>query len=66
MLSKDDFKLILKHKYLNVTQEDEVIKAVCLWLEGQVMMLKRPQYANVPKASLNMAYGDMDNPMDSN
>ena len=34
-LSKDDFKLLLKHKYLNVTQEDEVIKGICLWTEGQ-------------------------------
>ena len=34
LLTKDDLKLILKHKYLNVTQEDEVLKAICLWLEG--------------------------------
>ena len=34
-LSKDDLKLILRHKYVNVTQEDEVLKAICLWLEGQ-------------------------------
>ena len=33
-LSKEDFKLILRHKHLNVTQEDEVLKAICLWLEG--------------------------------
>ena len=33
-LTKDDFKLLLKHKYVNVTQEDEVLKAICLWLEG--------------------------------
>ena len=33
-LTKDDFRLIMKHKYLNVTQEDEVLKAICLWLEG--------------------------------
>ena len=33
-LSKDDFKLILKHKFLNVTQEDEVIKAICNWTDG--------------------------------
>ena len=33
-LTKDDFKLLLRHKYLNVTQEDEVLKALCLWLEG--------------------------------
>lgn len=35
MLNKEQFKLILKHKHLNVTQEDEVVKAVCLWAEGQ-------------------------------
>lgn len=35
LLPKDQFKLLLKHKYLNVTQEDEIIKAICLWLEGQ-------------------------------
>ena len=35
MLPKDQFKLILKHKLLNVTQEDEVLKAVCMWSEGQ-------------------------------
>ena len=34
-LTKDDFKLLLKHKHLNVTQEDEVIRAICLWMEGQ-------------------------------
>lgn len=51
-LTKDDLKLILRHKHLNVTQEDEVLKAICLWLEGQTMMLKLPRYANVPKQSL--------------
>jgi len=35
LLPKDQFKLLLKHKYLNVAHEDEVVKAVCLWLEGQ-------------------------------
>jgi hypothetical protein len=34
MLPKDQFKLILKHKLLNVTQEDEVVKALCVWTEG--------------------------------
>ena len=56
-LSKDDFKLILRHKYLNVVQEDEVLKAVCLWLEGQTLMLKQQNYANIPKQSLNMMLG---------
>ena len=51
-LIKDDFKLILKHKYVNVTQEDEVVKAICLWLEGQTLMQKQPTYANIPKRSL--------------
>ena len=37
-LTKDDMKLILKHKYLNVTQEDEVIKGICLWTEGQSLI----------------------------
>ena len=60
-LTKDDLKLLLKHKYLNVTQEDEVIKAICLWLEGQAMMLKHTRYANVPKASLAMMQGPSDN-----
>lgn len=50
-LSKDDFRLILRHKYLNVTQEDEVVKAICFWLEGQTMMLEHPKYAKVPKKS---------------
>jgi hypothetical protein len=35
MLPKDQFKLLLKHKYLNVSHEDEIMKALCLWLEGQ-------------------------------
>jgi hypothetical protein len=35
LLPKALFKLLLKHKYLNVTQEDEVVKALCLWVEGQ-------------------------------
>ena len=39
-LTKDDLKLLLKHKYLNVTQEDEVIKAICLWTEGQGLMIQ--------------------------
>ena len=35
LMPKDQFKLILKHKLLNVTQEDEVVKALCMWGEGQ-------------------------------
>ena len=35
LLPKEQFKLLLKHKLLNVTQEDEVIKAICMWAEGQ-------------------------------
>ena len=34
-----------------------MLKAICLWLEGQTLMLKRQKYANVPKASLNMVQG---------
>ena len=56
-LSKEDFKLILRHKYMNVTQEDEVLKAVCLWLEGQSLMVKQHNYANIPKQSLQMVLG---------
>ena len=33
LFPKDQFKMILKHKFLNVTQEDEVVKAICLWAE---------------------------------
>jgi hypothetical protein len=35
LLPKDQFKLILKHKYINVTQEDEIVKALCMWTEGK-------------------------------
>lgn len=35
LLPKPLFKLLLKHKFLNVTQEDEVMKAICMWIEGQ-------------------------------
>jgi len=35
LLPKDQFKLLLKHKLLNVTQEDEVVKSLCMWAEGQ-------------------------------
>jgi hypothetical protein len=35
MLPKEQFKLLLKHKMLNVTQEDEVVKGICMWAEGQ-------------------------------
>ena len=50
-LSKDDFKLILKHKFLNVTQEDEVIKAICNWTDGQKLLdqFDREQMINSPK-----------------
>ena len=34
-LPKEQFKLLLKHKLLNVTQEDEVVKALCLWSINQ-------------------------------
>lgn len=40
-MTKEDLKLILKHKYLNVSQEDEVIKAICLWTEGQALMIQQ-------------------------
>ena len=42
-LSKDDLKLLLKHKYLNVTQEDEVVKGICLWTEGQSLVNQQNQ-----------------------
>lgn len=32
-LSKEEFKLLLKHKYLNVVKEDQVLQAVCLWID---------------------------------
>lgn len=35
LLPKDQFKLLLKHKLLNVTNEDEVVKSLCMWAEGQ-------------------------------
>ncbi len=35
LMPKDQFKLILKHKMLTVTHEDEVVKALCMWCEGQ-------------------------------
>lgn len=34
ILPKDQFKLLLKHKFLNVTQEDDVVKAICLWADN--------------------------------
>lgn len=40
-LKKDELKLLLKHKYLNVTQEDDVLKAICLWVEGQQSMASK-------------------------
>ena len=51
-MSKDDFKLILKHKYVNITQEDEVLKAVSLWLAGQEQLQKKHASANAPKKSM--------------
>jgi hypothetical protein len=35
LLPKDQLKLLLKHKMLNVTQEDEVVKSLCMWADGQ-------------------------------
>ena len=34
VLTKDELALLLKHKFLNVTQEDQAVHAVCLWLQG--------------------------------
>lgn len=34
-LRKDEFKLLLKHKYISVQQEDQVIKAIILWEQLQ-------------------------------
>lgn len=31
LLQQNELKLLLKHKYLKVTREDEVLKAVCMW-----------------------------------
>ena len=36
LLKKEEFKLLLKHKYLNVQQEDQVLKAVILWSQFQL------------------------------
>jgi hypothetical protein len=33
-LKKEEFKILLKHKHINVIQEDDVIKAICLWVDG--------------------------------
>lgn len=33
LLTKEELKLLLKHKYLNVTQEDQALKAVVLWAQ---------------------------------
>lgn len=51
-LTKDEFKMLLKHKFVNITQEDEVIKALCLWLDGQKQTQKKQKNANVPKKSM--------------
>jgi hypothetical protein len=39
LLTKDEMKLLLKHKYLNVTQEDQVLKAVVLWATAKLNQL---------------------------
>jgi hypothetical protein len=53
-LTKDDLKLLLKHKHLYVTSEDEVVKAVSLWAEGQAAMIKSsPQTYNKPSSVSN-------------
>jgi hypothetical protein len=31
LLHKDEFKLLLKHKYLNVANEDQIVRAITLW-----------------------------------
>jgi len=51
LLRKDEFKTLLKHKHLNVTQEDDVIKAICLWLDGQQAQFgKGPKYHSTTMA----------------
>lgn len=37
----NELKLILKHKYLNVTSEDEVLKAICLWTKAQLERIRQ-------------------------
>jgi hypothetical protein len=36
LLSKEQLSLMLKHKSLRVAQEDQVLHAVCLWLQGRL------------------------------
>ena len=40
-LKKEELKILLKHKYINVIQEDDVIKAICLWVDGQKTIIKQ-------------------------
>lgn len=53
-LTKEEFKLLLKHKYLYVVQEDEVIKAICLWIEGQPGFQSKRDVINRPDLDSNM------------
>lgn len=36
LLHKDEFKLLLKHKYLNVTNEDHVLESIILWTRAKL------------------------------
>jgi hypothetical protein len=46
LLRKDEFKLLLKHKYVHVVQEDDVVKAICQWLKGhQAQQVKQKYHA---------------------
>lgn len=42
LLHKDEFKLLLKHKYLNVSKEDQVVQAIVLWT--QAVLAKSTQH----------------------
>lgn len=40
MLQPHELKLILKHKYLNVEHEDQVLRAVVLWANSRLTQAK--------------------------
>ena len=41
LLQQHELKLLLKHKYLKVDREDEVLKAVCMWASARQESLHR-------------------------
>jgi hypothetical protein len=36
LLHKDELKLLLKHKYLNAANEDQVVHAIVLWCTAKL------------------------------